>query len=159
MNTNEITSINEIETDAGVFKNLIYDGAVEELYAILNLEKPPKFLYFIPKENYYNEYTEANLVMIKTSSIIHVDACDVPSDEDYEEDNDNEENDESLFTEEDLRKVLTPEQLEELNIKDNKRLRDMYSFNIEKGLPECLTDLGKNIKEEKPVVFFRDEVI
>ena len=67
MNTNEITSINEIETDAGVFKNLIYDGAVEELYAILNLEKPPKFLYFIPKENYYNEYTEANLVMIKTS--------------------------------------------------------------------------------------------
>ena len=91
MNTNEITSINEIETDAGVFKNLIYDGAVEELYAILNLEKPPKFLYFIPKENYYNEYTEANLVMIKTSSILHVDACDVLSDEDYEEDNDNEE--------------------------------------------------------------------
>ena len=91
MNTNKITSINEIETDAGVFKNLIYDGTVEELYAILNLEKPPKFLYFIAKENYYNEYTEANLVMIKTSSIIHVDACDVLSDEDYEEDNGNEE--------------------------------------------------------------------
>lgn len=83
MNTNKITSINEIETDAGVFKNLIYDGAVEELYAILNLEKPPKYLYFIPKENYYNEYTEANLVMIKTSSILHVDACDVLSAEDY----------------------------------------------------------------------------
>ena len=29
--------------------------------------------------------------MIKTSSIIHVDACDVLSDKDYEEDNDNEE--------------------------------------------------------------------
>ena len=29
--------------------------------------------------------------MIKTSSIIHVDACDVLSDEDYEEDNGNEE--------------------------------------------------------------------
>ena len=91
MNTNKITSINEIETDAGVFKNLIYDGTVEELYAILNLEKPPKYLYFIPKENYYNEYTEVNLVMIKTSSILHVDACDVLSDEDYEEDNGNEE--------------------------------------------------------------------
>ena len=61
------------------------------MYAILNLEKPPKYLYFIPKENYYNEHTEANLVMIKTSSILHVDACDVLSDEDYEEDNGNEE--------------------------------------------------------------------
>ena len=91
MNTNKITSINEIETDAGVFKNLIYDGTVEELYAIHKLKKPPKYLYFIPKENYYNEYTEANLVMIKTSSSIHVDACDVLSDEDYEEDNGNEE--------------------------------------------------------------------
>ena len=29
--------------------------------------------------------------MIKTSSILHVDACDVLSDEDYEENNDNEE--------------------------------------------------------------------
>ncbi len=91
MNTNRITLINEIETSADVFRDLIYDGTVEELYAILNLEKPPKFLYFIPKENYYNEYTEANLVMINTSSILHVAACDVLSDEDYEEDNDNEE--------------------------------------------------------------------
>lgn len=90
MNTDKITSINEIETEAGVFKNLIYDGAVDELYAILNLEKPPKYLYFIPADNYYNEYTEANLVMIKTDSILHVDASDVLSVEDCEEDDEKE---------------------------------------------------------------------
>ena len=86
MNADKITSINEIETEAGVFKNLIYDGAVDELYAILNLEKPPKYLYFIPADNYYNEYTEANLVMVKTDSILHIDASDVLSCEDCEED-------------------------------------------------------------------------
>lgn len=86
-----------------------------------------------------------------------------PPEDDGDDDNNSTDNNDddsiALFTDEDLKKVLTPKQLEELNIKENKRRRDMGSFSIEKGLPECLSDLGKNLNEEKPVVFFRDEVI
>lgn len=61
---------------------------------------------------------------------------EAPEDDGNDDDNSTDNNDDdsiALFTDEDLKKVLTPKQLEELNIKENKRRRDMAHLVLKKA--------------------------